>query len=169
MYFIKLDSSNACFAAPHWEKSGLLFPFRGRSSLSHCEPAAFWRHKNTHEAVQMTHFERINHWKQQENNSLSNERPFCQSRSLTAAHLQLLLPFTCFVAVGWIKVEFMMSGAVFLLPLLYRCLNSPSKGIKLSLSVVVWRSYGLLKRLQRYGMRGLNSTKVLLDLLPLNL
>lgn len=41
--------------------------------------------------------------------------------------------------------------------------------IKINFSMFVLHSYEPLTQLERYGMRGLNTTKVLLDLLPLNL
>lgn len=46
-------------------------------------------------------------------------------------------------------------------------INVPKHGIKISLSKFVL--YALFRQLERYGMWGLNTTKVLLDLLPLNL
>lgn len=47
--------------------------------------------------------------------------------------------------------------------------NAPRAGLKISISMFVLHSHALLTQLERYGMWRLNTTKVLLDLLPLNL
>lgn len=54
-------------------------------------------------------------------------------------------------------------------PSLVPLLKTPLYRIKISVSMFVRHSCGTLTQLERYGMRGLNTIKVLLDLLPLNL
>lgn len=99
--------------------------------------------------------------------------PICERRGFVAysQHLPVVLRDESKQTSGeWNGVFLVITAALSPNgPSLFLFLKTPLYRIKISVSMFVLHSCGPLTQLDRYGMRGLNTIKVLLDLLPLNL